>query len=67
MGFDWRLPPAEGILQSHFADLGEVRFEFSGDQPENVVLLYQSVPVMPAPGIASTFAIGPWIWIALKA
>jgi len=46
LGFDWRLPQADGVLQNHFPDTGEVRFEFSGDQPEGVLVLYQSIPVV---------------------
>ena len=46
VGFDWRLPQAEGVLQNHFTDTGEVRFEFSGDQPEGVLVLYQNIPVV---------------------
>jgi hypothetical protein len=47
VGFDWRLPPAEGVMQNHFPDTGEVRLEFSGDQPDGVLTLHQSVPVLP--------------------
>ncbi len=54
-GFDWRLPPAEGVLQNHFTDAGEVRFDFSGDQPEGVVLLYQSIPVVAGSAYDLTF------------
>jgi hypothetical protein len=46
VGFDWRLPPADGVMQYHFADTGEARFEFSGDQPEGVLVMYQSIPVV---------------------
>jgi hypothetical protein len=45
-GFDWQLPAAEGVLQNHFPDRGELRLNFSGDQPEGVLALYQSVPVL---------------------
>jgi hypothetical protein len=45
-GFDWQMPQAEGVLQDHFANQGEVRFVFSGDQPEGVLVLYQNVPVV---------------------
>jgi hypothetical protein len=47
VGFDWRMPPAEGVLQNHFSDSGEVRFEFSGDQPDCIIPLFQSIPVVP--------------------
>lgn len=46
-GFDWRLPPAEGVAQEHFVSAGECRLEFSGDQPEGVMPLYQNLPVVP--------------------
>jgi len=55
VGFDWRLPQAEGVAQNHFLESGEVRFEFSGDQPEGVVPLYQSVPVAPGGAYRLTF------------
>ena len=55
VGFDWRLPPAEGVLQHHFMDTAEVRFEFSGDQPEEVMVLYQSIPVAPGGTYRLTF------------
>ncbi len=47
LGFDWQMPPADGVSQNHFPDTGEVRFEFSGDQPEGALPLYQSIPVTP--------------------
>jgi hypothetical protein len=46
LGFDWRLPVAEGVLQNHFPETGMVRLEFSGDQPEGVLTFFQSVPVV---------------------
>jgi hypothetical protein len=55
VGFDWRLLRAEGVLENHFPDTGEVRFEFSGDQPEGILLLYQSVPVVPGQAYRFTF------------
>jgi tetratricopeptide (TPR) repeat protein len=55
VGFDWRMPPAEGVLQNHFLDTGEVRFEFSGDQPEGVLTFYQSIPVVPDTTYRLTF------------
>ncbi len=55
VGFDWRMPAADGVLQNHFTDSGEVRFEFSGDQPEDVLLLYQSIPVVPGRSYCLSF------------
>jgi hypothetical protein len=55
VGFDWRLPPAEGVAQSHFPDTGEVRFEFGGDQPDGVLTMYQSIPVVPGGVYRLTF------------
>jgi tetratricopeptide (TPR) repeat protein len=55
VGFDWYLPHAEGISQNHFVDSGEIRFDFSGDQPEDALVLYQSVPVMPGAAYRLTY------------
>jgi hypothetical protein len=55
VGFDWRLPPADGVLQNHFPDSGELRFVFSGDQPEGVLPLYQPVPVVAGRAYRLTF------------
>ncbi|HEY3836261.1 MAG TPA: hypothetical protein VGL72_06800 [Bryobacteraceae bacterium] len=55
IGFDWYLPHAEGVAQGHFPASGEVRFEFSGDQPEGVLALYQSVPVVPGAAYRLSF------------
>jgi hypothetical protein len=55
LGFDWRMPPADGVLQNHFTDTGEVRFQFSGDQPEGVLPLYQNIPVVPGAAYRLTF------------
>jgi len=55
IGFDWRLPPAEGVAQNHFPDSGEVRFDFTGDQPEGVLPLYQAVPVVGGRAYRLTF------------
>jgi hypothetical protein len=59
LGFDWRLPPAEGVLQNHFpegsAGAGEVRFEFSGDQPDGVLAMFQNIPVAPGGEYRLTF------------
>jgi hypothetical protein len=55
VGFDWRLPPAEGVLRSHFTDSRELRVEFSGDQPESALILYQSIPVVAGCAYRLTF------------
>ena len=55
VSFDWQMPPAEGVLCNHFPDAGEVRFDFSGDQPEGVLVFYQSVPVVPGDGYRLLF------------
>ena len=47
VGFDWSLPHTDGMAQSHFLETGEIRCEFSGDQPEGALALYQNLPVVP--------------------
>ena len=54
-GFDWRMPPVDGVLQNHFPDTGEVRFQFTGDQGETVLPLYQNIPVVPGAAYRLTF------------
>lgn len=55
VGFDWRMPAADGVLRSHFTDSREIRVEFSGDQPESVLVLYQSLPVTGGGAYRLTF------------
>lgn len=55
LGFDWQMPSVEGVLQDHFTDTGEVTFQFSGNQPEGVLPLYQSIPVVPGAAYRLTF------------
>jgi hypothetical protein len=55
VGFDWYLPHAEGVAQNHFVDAGEIRFDFSGDQPEGVLVFYQSLPVVGGAAYRLTF------------
>lgn len=55
VGFDWLLLPSDGIMESHFPADGEVRLQFNGEQPEGVMPLRQSVPVIPGTSYHLTF------------
>src|SRR6185437_16727022 len=46
-GFDWRVPPVAGVTFDQFPDLGQIRFTFSGTQPEACLLLAQYLPLQP--------------------
>jgi tetratricopeptide (TPR) repeat protein len=46
-GFDWRVPPVAGVTFDQFPDLGQIRFTFSGTQPEACPLLEQYLPLQP--------------------
>jgi tetratricopeptide (TPR) repeat protein len=47
LGFDWRLPPIEGIGVSREEEPPGLRFTFSGRQPESCEPLAQLVPLRP--------------------
>ena len=47
LGFDWRLPPIEGIGVSREEEPPGLRFTFSGRQPEDCEPLVQLVPLRP--------------------
>jgi hypothetical protein len=42
-GFDWRIPPVEGVETARFPGGGGLRFSFSGRQPEDCWLMLQDV------------------------
>lgn len=44
-GFDWAAPPAAGVAIDQFPDLNQIRFTFSGTQPETCPLLVQYLPL----------------------
>jgi hypothetical protein len=46
-GFDWSAPPFAGVTFDQFPDLGQIRFTFSGTQPETCPLLVQYLPLQP--------------------
>jgi hypothetical protein len=46
LGFDWRIPRAEGVVSSW--EPGMLKFSFDGAQCENCALLEQVVPLAPA-------------------
>jgi tetratricopeptide (TPR) repeat protein len=48
LGFDWRLPPVEGVTSFLNSNPNALGFEFSGNEPDNFVLMSQTVPVEPA-------------------
>jgi len=50
LGFDWRLPQVEGISSFLNANPNALGFEFSGNEPDNFVLMSQTVPVEPGKG-----------------
>ena len=47
MGFDWRLPWREGVVQRWVETTGEMRILLDGRQDEHTELLTQIVPVAP--------------------
>jgi hypothetical protein len=51
-GFDWRLPPIEGVSSFLNANPNALGFEFSGNEPDNFVLMTQTVPVEPGQSYA---------------
>ena len=46
-GFDWHLPRISGVASMYNETPPSLRFDFSGNQPENCDLVYQFVPVIP--------------------
>jgi len=46
-GFDWHLQTANGVTTFLNADPNALGFEFSGDEPDSLVLMSQVAPVQP--------------------
>jgi tetratricopeptide (TPR) repeat protein len=46
-GFDWRLPPVEGVEMVRLPAGAGLRFSFSGRQPEDCMLMLERVPLAP--------------------
>ncbi len=46
-GFDWTPVNNEGVRLEHVASEGQIRLEFSGDEPESCVVLQQFLPMEP--------------------
>jgi tetratricopeptide (TPR) repeat protein len=44
-GFDWRLPPVDGVSSYLNSNPNALGFEFSGNEPDNFVLMSQTVVV----------------------
>jgi hypothetical protein len=55
-GFDWRIPDVKGIAALYNADPRWLRFDYSGEQPENCDAVYQLVPVLAGARYALRFA-----------
>jgi hypothetical protein len=47
-GFDWRVAAVGGVAVSRPRPPGGIRFSFSGNQPENALLLSQLLPLAPS-------------------
>ena len=47
-GFDWRLEPSAGATLQYFPDGREIRVQLDGSQSDDIELLIQNVPVVPA-------------------
>jgi tetratricopeptide (TPR) repeat protein len=45
-GFDWRIPPVEGVTASRDEKTPALRLAFSGKQPEQCELLWQYLPLV---------------------
>ena len=45
-GFDWTVLGNSGIFFTQYPQPGEVRFDFSGEEPEHCLLLQQWVPIL---------------------
>jgi tetratricopeptide (TPR) repeat protein len=56
LGFDWRLPPVEGVSSFLNSNPNTLGFEFSGNEADNFVLMSQTVPVGPAKSYALAVA-----------
>ena len=54
-GFDWRLDDIKGVAAVYNESPHGLRFDFSGDQPENCNVVYQFVPVSPGKRYALRF------------
>lgn len=46
-GFDWRIANPPGISAFFNTNPNAIGFEFSGDEAENALLMYQVIPVLP--------------------
>ena len=46
-GFDWAVPAVSGVRANQFSDIREIRFTFSGTQPEFCMLLRQYAVLQP--------------------
>ena len=46
-GFDWTVLGNEGIFFNQYPEAGELRFDFSGNEPEKCTLLQQWIPTLP--------------------
>jgi tetratricopeptide (TPR) repeat protein len=46
-GFDWRMPHVAGAKMAWFPARGELGFSFSGEQPEDCMLMLERVPLAP--------------------
>jgi hypothetical protein len=57
-GFDWRLASAEGVTVFWNQDPNALGFEFSGNEPDQLSLLRQVVPVRPGSGYELTVDAG---------
>jgi len=55
IGFDWRIARVPGVAAVRNESPSGLRFEFSGEQPENCNLVYQYVPVQPGGRYALRF------------
>ncbi len=57
-GFDWHLPTVEGVSSFLNANPNALGFEFSGEEPDSVLLLSQTVPVHARKNYALTIDYG---------
>jgi hypothetical protein len=44
--FDWQIPPVDGVYVSQEGDGHGIRLHFDGNEPDNAVVLTQTVPVI---------------------
>lgn len=54
-GFDWRLPEVKGVAAVYNDAPPSLRFDFSGNQPENCTVVYQLVPAVSGKRYALRF------------